>query len=87
MWFKRNGPAGSVREAAAEGVAGSRLRPVRSEQGRLEDLEDNFRRLERRFDRLQGELSRSVREQRELERENDDLRADLDNVSELEEGE
>jgi len=85
MWFKRKDPTGSLREG--DGNLASSLQAPRSVslQEAIEELQDGFRRLERRFDRLQGELSRSVRRQAELERENDDLRADLDDARDYDE--
>lgn len=40
---------------------------------RLEELEDEVKRLDRRWTKVQGEFSASMRRQASLERENDEL--------------
>lgn len=55
---------GFWRSRAPDGRATPRIRDL---EGRLEDLEDGHKRLERRFLKLQGELTGAIRYQRELE--------------------
>lgn len=54
----------------------------KSIRDRVEELEDAQQRLERRFERIQNEFNVSVRRQRQLERENDDLQEELEQVTE-----
>jgi predicted RNase H-like nuclease (RuvC/YqgF family) len=68
-----------TRRKPAQDVVGSIPTP-KSVVARLEELEDGQQRLERRFERIQNEFNISVRRQRQLERENDDLRDELENT-------
>jgi len=52
--------------------------------GRLEALEDEVQRFDRRWLKLQGEFNASLRRQAQLERENDSLE---DEIVSLQEGE
>lgn len=49
---------------------------------RLDALEDEQQRYERRWQKLQGEFNASVRRQAQLERENDELNEELETLSE-----
>jgi regulator of replication initiation timing len=58
--------------------------PDRDVLRRLQDLEDDATGWERRFKKLQGAVNASVRDQVRLERENDELRDELETLDPVE---